>query len=158
MPVREPNPARGNHRVYLACLWKSQGVHSCRYARLSKRRELKTSTSFSAVNSLISRRRKETRGNIPRRDCCRRRVGALKTRRIAKKSVPSTRAWLGSSGGSASARMFLCRGLGSRWFTEWFHGNALVAHFQHAQVFGTARQLKDYAVTRCRLHQRASQR
>jgi hypothetical protein len=58
----------------------------------------------------------------------------------------------------ASASESLCRGLGSRWFTEWFHRNALVAHFQHGQVFCTARQLKDYAVTRCRLHQRAPQR
>src|SRR6476661_4122455 len=52
----------------------------------------------------------------------------------------------------------LCRGLGSRWFTERFHRNALVTHFQHGQVFCTARQLKDYVVTRCRLHQRAPQR
>src|SRR6202011_4556118 len=60
--------------------------------------------------------------------------------------------WIGS------ARASLCRGLGSRWFTERFHRNALVTHFQHGQVFCTARQLKDYAVTRCRLHQRAPQR
>src|SRR5580704_1733410 len=58
----------------------------------------------------------------------------------------------------ASARESLCRGLGSGWFTERFHINALVTHFQHGQVFCTARQLKDYAVTRCRLHQRAPQR
>jgi hypothetical protein len=63
-----------------------------------------------------------------------------------------------SSGGFASARESLCRGLRSRWFTERFHSNALVTHFQHSQVFRTARQLKDYAVTRCRLHQRAPQR
>src|ERR1700731_929143 len=63
-----------------------------------------------------------------------------------------------SSGGLASASESLCRGLGSRWFTERFHRNALVTHFQHGQVFCTARQLKDYAVTRCRLHQRAPQR
>ena len=63
-----------------------------------------------------------------------------------------------SSGELASARVSLCRGLGSRWFTERFHSNALVTHFQHGQVFCTARQLKDYAVTRCRLHQRAPQR
>jgi hypothetical protein len=63
-----------------------------------------------------------------------------------------------SSGGLASARQSLCRGLGSRWFMERFHGNALVTHFQHGQVLCTARQLKDYAVTRCRLHQRAPQR
>src|SRR5712675_1904011 len=63
-----------------------------------------------------------------------------------------------SSGGLASARESLCRGLGSRWFTERFHRNALVTHFQHGQIFCTARQLKDYAVTRCRLHQRAPQR
>src|SRR5438552_2089373 len=60
--------------------------------------------------------------------------------------------WIGSASES------LCRGLGSRWVTERFHRNALVTHFQHGQVFCTARQLKDYAVTRCRLHQRASQR
>src|ERR1700687_4230818 len=58
----------------------------------------------------------------------------------------------------ASASESLCRGLGSRWLTERFHRNALVTHFQHGQVFCTARQLKDYAVTRCRLHQRAPQR
>jgi hypothetical protein len=58
----------------------------------------------------------------------------------------------------ASARESLCRGLGSRWFTERFHRNALVTHFQHGQVCYTARQLKDYAVTRCGLHQRAPQR
>src|SRR2546421_3235013 len=63
-----------------------------------------------------------------------------------------------SSGGLASTRESLCRGLGSRWFTERFHRNGLVTHFQHGQVFCTARQLKDYAVTRCRLHQRAPQR
>src|SRR5213593_4075238 len=33
-----------------------------------------------------------------------------------------------SSGGLASARESLCRGLGSRWFTERFHRNALVTH------------------------------
>src|ERR1700691_925082 len=63
-----------------------------------------------------------------------------------------------ASGGFASARKSLCRGLGSRRFTERFHRNALVTHFQHGQGFCTARQLKDYAVTRCRLHQRAPQR
>src|SRR6202162_1755135 len=62
-----------------------------------------------------------------------------------------------TSGGLASASESLCRGLGSRWFTERFHRNALVTHFQHRQAFCTARQLKDYAVTRCRLHQRAPQ-
>src|SRR5207253_10295390 len=58
----------------------------------------------------------------------------------------------------ASARTSLCRGLGSSWFTERFHRNALVTHFQHGQVFCAARQLKDYGVSRCRLHQRAPQR
>jgi len=57
----------------------------------------------------------------------------------------------------ASARESLCRGLRSRWFTERFHRNALVTHFQHGQAFYTARQWKDYAVPRCRLHQRAPQ-
>src|ERR1700723_520433 len=47
----------------------------------------------------------------------------------------------------------LCRGLGSRWFTERLHRNALVTDFQHGQVFRAARHLKDYAVARCRLHQ-----
>ena len=56
----------------------------------------------------------------------------------------------------ASARK--SRGLGARWFTEWFHFNALVTDFQHSQVFCAARQLKDYAVARGRLHQRARQR
>jgi hypothetical protein len=63
-----------------------------------------------------------------------------------------------SPGGLAWARESLCRGLRSRWFTERLHRNALVTHFQHGQVFCTARQLKNYAVTRCRLHQRAPQR
>jgi hypothetical protein len=58
----------------------------------------------------------------------------------------------------ASARKSLCRGLGSSWFAELFHRNPLVTHFQHGQIFCTARQLKDHAVTRCRLHQRAPQR
>jgi Bacterial protein of unknown function (DUF882) len=58
----------------------------------------------------------------------------------------------------ASARESLCRGLGSRWFTERLHSDAFVAYFQHGQLFRTARQLKDYAVTRCRLHQRTPQR
>jgi phytoene/squalene synthetase len=50
-----------------------------------------------------------------------------------------------SSGGLASARESLCRGLGSRWFTERFHRNALVTHFQHGQVFCAARRLENYA-------------
>src|SRR6266566_5662225 len=58
----------------------------------------------------------------------------------------------------ASASESLCRGLGSRWFTERFHGNALVTHFQHGQVFCAARRLENYAVARCRLHQRVPQR
>src|SRR6478609_10746151 len=58
----------------------------------------------------------------------------------------------------ASARESLCRGLGSRWFTERFHRNALVTHFQHGQVFCAARSLENYAIARCRLHQRAPQR
>jgi hypothetical protein len=36
-----------------------------------------------------------------------------------------------SSGELASASQSLCRGLGSRWFTERFHSNALVTPFQH---------------------------
>src|SRR5438874_5294531 len=63
-----------------------------------------------------------------------------------------------SSGGLASARKSLCRGLGSRWFTERFHRNSLVTHFQHGQVFCAARRLENYAVARCRFHQRATQR
>src|SRR5947209_9644289 len=63
-----------------------------------------------------------------------------------------------SSGGLASARGSLCRGLGSRWFTERFHRNALVAHFKHGQVFCAARGVENYAIARCRLHQRAPQR
>ena len=46
--------------------------------------------------------------------------------------------------GLVSASESLCRGLGSMWFTERFHRNALVTHFQHCQVFSTARHLKDY--------------
>src|SRR5882724_9989933 len=42
-----------------------------------------------------------------------------------------------SSRGLASARESLCRGLGSRWFTERFHRNAHVTHFQHGQIFCT---------------------
>src|SRR5262245_37996846 len=53
---------------------------------------------------------------------------------------------------------FLCPGLGSRWFTERFHRNALVTHFLDDQVFCTARRLQSYSVARCRLHQRAPQR
>jgi hypothetical protein len=49
-------------------------------------------------------------------------------------------------------------GLGSRWFTERFHRNGLVTHFEHGQVFCPARRFENYAVTRCRLHQRAPQR
>src|SRR5580658_5862424 len=56
------------------------------------------------------------------------------------------------------AREFLCRGLGSRWFTERFNRNALVTDVQDDQVFCTARRLESYAVARCRLYQRASQR
>ena len=41
--------------------------------------------------------------------------------------------------GLAAARKSLSRGLGSCWFTERFHRNALVTHFQHSQVFCTAR-------------------
>ena len=63
-----------------------------------------------------------------------------------------------SSGGLASARESLSRGLGSRWFTKRFHRNALVTHLQHGQVFCAARRLENYAVARCRLHQRAPQR
>src|SRR5207248_2218976 len=63
-----------------------------------------------------------------------------------------------SSGGLASARESLCRGLGSRWFTERFHRNALVAHFKHGQVFCAARGLENHAIARCRLYQRAPQR
>src|SRR6202453_2387280 len=63
-----------------------------------------------------------------------------------------------SSGGFASASESLCRGLGSRWFTERFHRNALVMHFQHGQVRCTARRLENYAIARCRPHQRAPQR
>jgi hypothetical protein len=60
-----------------------------------------------------------------------------------------------SPGGLAPPRNFLCRGLGSRWFTERFHRNGLVTHFQHGQVFCASRRLKNYTVARCRFHQRA---
>src|SRR5207248_2786446 len=63
-----------------------------------------------------------------------------------------------SSSGLASARESLFRGLGSKWFTERFHRNALVTHFQHGQVFCAARSLENYAIARSRLYQRASQR
>ncbi len=82
-----------------------------------------------------------------------------------------TRGWLrgvdfeslvSSSEDLASARKSLRRGLGPSlgpgWFAERFHSNALVTHLQHGQGFCPARQLKDYAVTRCRLHQRAPER
>src|SRR5271169_5089322 len=39
-----------------------------------------------------------------------------------------------------------------------FRSNTLVTHVQHSQVFCPARQLQDYAVPRCRVHQRAPQR
>jgi hypothetical protein len=63
-----------------------------------------------------------------------------------------------SSGGLASARESLCRGLGSRCFTEWFHRNALVTNFQHGQVFCTSRRLENYTIASGRLHQRTPQR
>ena len=63
-----------------------------------------------------------------------------------------------SSGGLTSARESLCRGLGSRGFTERFYANAPVTHFQHGKFFCTARSLENYAVALCRLHQRAPQR
>lgn len=62
---------------------------------------------------------------------------------------------LPSSGGLASARESLGRGLGSRWFAERFHRNALVTHFQHGRVFCTGQRLEDYTIARRRLHQRA---
>src|SRR5580692_10569012 len=51
-----------------------------------------------------------------------------------------------------------CRGLGSGWLTERFHGNGLVTHVQDDQIFCSPRRLESYAVARCRLHQRAPQR
>ena len=63
-----------------------------------------------------------------------------------------------SSVGLASARESLSRGLGSRWFTERLHRNALVTYFQHGQVFCAARRFENYAVARRRFHQRAPQR
>src|SRR5215470_2803703 len=78
---------------------------------------------------------------------------------IASSSATGSRADLRtSSAGLASARESLCRGLGSRWFTERFHRNALVTHFQHGQVFCAARRLENYAVARCRFHQCTPQR
>src|SRR5689334_2119799 len=65
---------------------------------------------------------------------------------------------LPSSRGLGSARESFCRGLGSRWFTERFHRNALVPHFQHGQVFCTTRRLENYTIASCRLHQGAPQR
>src|SRR5579863_4008426 len=59
---------------------------------------------------------------------------------------------------SASASGSLCRGLGSNWFTERFHSNALVTNIQYGELFCAARQLQDYAVPRRRLHQRTCQR
>src|SRR5215469_3288608 len=60
--------------------------------------------------------------------------------------------------GLVPARKSLCRGFGSSRFTERFHRDALVTHFQHGKVFCAARQMNDYTVARCRLHQRAAQR
>src|SRR5437660_10916032 len=53
-----------------------------------------------------------------------------RSRRLAEwpAPVPFRRFFVGES---ASARESLCRGLGSRWFTERFDINALVTHFQH---------------------------
>src|SRR5436190_14917962 len=48
----------------------------------------------------------------------------------------------------ASASESLSRGLGSKWFTERFHGYALVRHFQHRQVCRTARRFENYAIAR----------
>ena len=53
-----------------------------------------------------------------------------------------------NTGGLMSARESFCRGFGSRWFTERFHRNALVTHFQHGQVFCTARRLENYTIAR----------
>src|SRR5437868_6111132 len=66
-----------------------------------------------------------------------------------------TAAWCSQN--ASSARESLCRGLGSGWFTERFHTNALVTHIQHGQVFCAARRLENYAVAGCRLHQRVPQ-
>ena len=52
----------------------------------------------------------------------------------------------------------LYRGLSSRRFTERFHRDTLVTHFQHCQVCCTAWRLENYAIASCRLHQRAPQR
>src|SRR5580700_1755049 len=59
---------------------------------------------------------------------------------------------------TGAARESLCQGLSSRWYTEPFHRNALVTHFQHGQVCCTTRRLENYAIARYRLHQRAPQR
>src|SRR5256885_12378122 len=80
------------------------------------------------------------------------RIQRYLARAIATKFVCS------SSGRLASASESLSRGLGSRWFTEGFHRNALVTDFQHGQVFCAARRFENYAVARRRFHQRAPQR
>ena len=64
-----------------------------------------------------------------------------------------------SLGSFVGNRLWLLRQpLECGWFTERFHRNALVTHFQHGQVFCAARRRENYTVTRCRLHQRAPQR
>jgi len=53
---------------------------------------------------------------------------------------------------------FLSRRLGPRWFTERFHRNALVTHFEDHQLFSAAGRFEDNAVPCRRLEQRPPQR
>jgi len=54
--------------------------------------------------------------------------------------------------------VFLCGRLGPWWYTEGFHRNAFITHFQNHQVFSAARGFESNAVPCCRLEQRAPQR
>src|SRR5205085_4367673 len=77
---------------------------------------------------------------LPKADCALFTVVALS---------PPVRFRLFVSGGSASARESLRRGLGSRWFTERVHRSALVTYFQEGRVLRSARRLDIYCVVRC---------
>ncbi len=56
-----------------------------------------------------------------------------------------------AAGRKASRR----RGLGSGWFREGLHGNALIAHLEDLERLRTARRSKDHLIAFSGLHQRA---
>src|SRR5690349_22839789 len=58
---------------------------------------------------------------------------------------------------TASRRTILWRGFGPGWFSKRFDGNAFVPNLEDPQVVGAAGCVKDDAIARSGLHQRASQ-